>query len=134
MYQLKYTFPTTTIAPENWWLGDVGRLLSFGRASCFGAMIVLGSVYMYLGCSPTQDAIVTRMTLITFLVLDSYKPSFVTVTGMGGIPSHIDCKTLTKRHSGWPKKNKKKTPGLSTFLKRDSWQSGSNSCFGFSQG
>ena len=38
--------------------------------------------YIYFGCGPLPITVTTR--IITFLVVDSYKPSFATGTGMGG--------------------------------------------------
>ncbi len=42
-------------------------------------------LHIYLGCGPLPVTVTTR--IITFLVGDSYKPSFATVTGRGPHPA-----------------------------------------------
>ena len=44
-------------------------------------------VYIYIGCGPHPVTVTTR--IITFLVGNPYKPSFVTVTGRGPHPIYI---------------------------------------------
>ena len=43
--------------------------------------------YIYLGCCPLPVTVTTR--IVAFLVGDSYKPSFPTVTGRGDNPIYI---------------------------------------------
>ena len=47
----------------------------------------LPSIVLYIGLSPFPVIVTTR--IITFLVGDSYKPSFATITGKGDNPSYI---------------------------------------------
>ena len=63
----------------------VGRLLSYWEGICSGAMLNFGGVY--LGCGPLTVTVTTR--IITFLVGDPYKPSFITVTVRGPYPRYI---------------------------------------------
>ena len=63
-----------------------------------------GGVVGYLGCGPLTVTVTTR--IITFLVGDSYKPSFPTITGKGDNPKYNiprklvkDCGRYVLRHT-----------------------------------
>ncbi len=61
------------------------KWMNMGRCQCSNSN--MGGYMIYLGCSPLPVTVTTR--IITYLVGDSYKPSFATVTWRGPHPKYI---------------------------------------------